>query len=541
MSVELTARIFGVLEAQAAYRLRVPVPLSAVSEISIRVQPDGRQFLRFVLSTATSRAVESMVHCVLESPSVLSEPPATTALTRPWIPMDFYFRTMFGTDAPALLLYRCTPVIATFADVLPAGTAVGSVTTELEVGFVVEDPGGVHRYLDPAIVIRTLALFSDGFTAFSDSFLELLLIAIGMDPVGNFGLTRFITYLQDPALPLYRRRLLEDALRAEYELRHTHAIPPDATTDALYRLFLSPPGSSTTSAGVVSSFEADVEAHPDKVAYFYLSDMDLHFVALRADRYEMDLIDLRAEGLAFTPLAAFSHVYKVLVNGPVFDLDVCGIQNVVKRGIEYVKGCAANLSGVDYKGLTQGRLVFRGRPTEAGTCPISGNPKDWRYHFAQSVTGAYQLHLDPIPSTHDYACAVEPAIGVFRNGLKIGTGNEIDQLNSDGASPRREPDAPYGNEDRVPRTNGIPIIGRCQRLGVEYLFVLLRPDYYTSQFVMTPWDGLVAFLRSIGVVDAFITDGDDSVGLIVEGQGTVWKPGCKKDSVMPLAIGFRKV
>jgi hypothetical protein len=547
MSASLTARLFEILEAQAPFLLHTPISLasSAVNTIAIRTAVDGRQYLRFVLSTTTPREVKSIVPCVLETAPLPDEPAATTVVTRPWIQMSFYFRTLFGDDAPEYVLYRCSPAAASPDAVLEAGTVLGAATSELEVAFVAEGANG-RRYLDPAVVVRTLALFSNAFEVFTDSFLELLLIGIALDPVDSFGLARLVDLVQDPALPLHRRRILEDALRAEYEFRQHHNLTPTGTTDALYRLVLPPPGPRTARAHVVASYHEDVEADPDGFAHFYVDDMNLHFAAFRADRYEMDLIDLRGDGPDFRQLTVAADVYALIANGPLFDLNECNLQPTLERAFDYTLACTANATGISFKGLTKGLLVFRNQGTELGECPIPSDPGVWRYHFAQTVTGEYQLHRDPIPATNDYACAIEPVYGVFRDGLRIGDGHEIDQLGSDG-TPRGEPDSVFKEDApsvlgiRLPGTRGISTIGTSRRSGVDYVFVLMRPDSYTSQPVMTRWEDMVQFLRDIDVVDALATEGDDSVGLIIGPDRPILKPGCKKDGVVPLAIAFRKV
>src|SRR5207244_2984381 len=112
-----------------------------------------------------------------------------------------------------------------------------------------------------------------------------------------------------------------------------------------------------------------------KFMHFYIEELNLHFVAFRADHYEMDLLDIRGQGTVFDDLVSATNQYKVIINGPVFGLDLCVTPSTRKRAIKYLKAiAAAEIPGVDYKGLTKGRLVFRGRPTEVGVCPIPNNP-----------------------------------------------------------------------------------------------------------------------------------------------------------------------
>ena len=564
MNAELTVKLLELLEEDSTIYFQTPVPQSQMTVAEIRTAADGKMSVRLKLLGSSTKDVVAMIPCVLEEPILVDEPTNTTVLLRPWVPMDFYLRLLLGDDAPEFILYRCVPITGVTEERIVPGTVIGAATSELEISFLVPAAAGSFRAIDPAIILRVLALFHDDFTFLTDSFLELLLAAIAADPAGSFGLERFAAYHDALAAPAHRKRMLNDALLLEYQSRREFGIVMDATSEAIYQARLPMSGGrNNIRTNVVASFHTEVESAPDGFAYFYINDMNLHLAVFRADRYEMDLLDISGDNSKFSDLVLLTNQYKIMVNGPVFDSGVCYYQEPVKFSIpdsipvvggkevkipvkrlwEYVKAGVASLQPVfNYKGLTKGTLVFRGEPPRMGECPIQiALPRDrgtWRYHFAQTPTGAYSLHVDPIPQLHDYTVAVEPVIGVFRNGQRIGTGHEIDTMSSDGVSPRREPDVIKAMSSL---TAGIPILGRCQRLGTEYLFALIRPDTYLEVPVMSSWEQMIALLRDINVIDAFFTDGDDSVGLIIDGLGMLEEPKRKKVELMPLAIGFRRV
>jgi hypothetical protein len=527
MNSELALKLLDVLDQNAPIHFELPVPLDQITNVSIRTTPTGQRFLRFTIGGPLT--VAAPFECVLEEVEPF-EPATAAVLTRVWVTGTLYLQILFGALAPRYILVRCAPGSNLPDEAIPPGTVLGTAEVEIEMAFLTSnDPSA--QYLDPAIIVRILALLSKPYE-------DLLFLAIKQNPADSFGVQRFFDFYDMFDEPAHQKRLYQDVLRLEYEGRTSQGIPTDLVTQAFYRIRLpAPSGSTITRADLVATYHSAVEGSPDKFVSFYLSDLNLDCAIFRADRYEMDLIDIRTAGMRFTSLIFGSLPYKIIVNGPVFDSGVCGKQPFLVRASWYLTVIDAAKRGLDMNGKTKGLLVFRGQTTELGDCSLLDlDPKFWTYHFGQSVSGNYGLHLNPIPVNHDYASAVDPAIGVFRNGLRIGHGHEIDMLGSDG-TPRQMPDIPYAGKEV---TQGIPILGRCQRLGVEYLFVLMRPDSFIAKAATAEWEDMIALLEDIGVIDAFITDGDDSVGLIIDNTLCL-VPGPKKDSPMPLAIGFRKV
>jgi hypothetical protein len=527
MNSELAARLLTLLDEYAPLKFELPVPLDQVVNISINTTTLSKKYLQLSVNSPNSVGVLAPFECVLEDITPF-EPVGAGVLTRVWVTAALYLQILFGEQAPHYILIRCTPSPNQSRDVILPGASIGTAIADVEVAFLSSvDPSA--DYLDPAIIVRILAFFGDPFQ-------ELLLRAIEQDPVGSFGLQRFFDFYDELDEPVHQKLLYQRLVASEFDGRINRDIPTDLVTQSFYRIRLpSPGGTSVERAALVATYHSAVEGSIDKFASFYITDLHLLIAIFRADHYEMDLIDIRDPKVRFHSLSSSSNAYKVIANGPVFDPGACGMQPTLDRARWYMLAEDAAERGLDLTGRTKGTLVFRGRPPELSDCPIPSDPSVWRYHFAQSATGHYGLHLDPIPSTHDYSCAVEPVIGVFRDGKRIGIGHEID-------TNRKEPDAVYAGRLT---TQGIPILGRCMRSGTEYLFVLMRPDT-PSLFSPFPrlnaadWEEMLEVLRDINVVDAFITDGDDSVGFIIDNVLALI-PGLKKDSPMPLAIGFRKV
>ncbi|WP_426120744.1 hypothetical protein [Kocuria sp. LHG3120] len=522
---EVAVMLGELLGLDAPITFGVPVPLEEVATVSIRTTPDKKMFLRFTFPDSTPRPVRSFFECIVEDPTLINEPTTTAVLARPWLSEDFFLQLIFSEYAPMHVLTRCIP-----ADqgngVITTSVVIGIATSELETAFLTISPTGSIRHLDPAVIIRLFALCGPACE-------ELLFLALEQDLVGNFGLDRFFAHhdaLPDDSLP---KRLCKEALQLELEGCAALGITTDIEG---FRTRLNLPNIPTsTRADVVSTFHLAVESDPEKFAQFYIDDPKLHFVAFRADHYQMELIDIRRPDVHFSDLVV-NNPFKVIANGPVFALGLCAKQSDIIRGMFYL--IATNDAGFIIPRLTKGRLVFRGQPDEVGDCPIPEDPGSWRYHFAQSTNGEYHLHRNFIPENHGFASAIEPVIGVFREGKRIGAAHEIDMLGSDG-KPRGEPDSVYANKNKA-ETAGIPIIGTCRRMQVDYVFVLCRPDYYVPRLKMASWEDMISLMRDVGVVDAFITDGDDSLGLIVDNT-LIIEPGFKKSIPMPLAIGFRRV
>jgi len=528
MDSELAAKLLTILDEYEPVRFELPAPIDQISTVSLTSTAPNKLFLR--LDVVTPLQVGTIHKCVQEDVTPF-EPAGAAVVLRTWVTGMLYLQILLGDLAPQYVLIRCTPTGGLTNGVIGLGTHIGTAQSTIEVAFLnSSDP--TSSYLDPAIIVRILAFLSDPYR-------ELLLKAIEQDPSGSFGLQRFFDFYDALDEPVHQKLLYQQIIRMEFEARTSRGIPTDLVTQAFYRIRLpAPAGSSFTSADVISTYHSAVEAGLDKFAGFYLEDLNLFLAIFRADQYEMDLLDIRDPHVRFHTLATANTGCKLIVNGPVFDTNVCGKQSADYRASWYNAAVDAAERGMDFTGRTKGTLVFRGRPPEVSDCPIPDNPAVWTYHFAQGVTGNYGLFLDPIPSSvsHDYACATEPAIGVFRNGQRIGTNHEIDQLGSDN-QPRKMPDEPYADKYI---TQGIPIIGTCSRSGTEYLFVLIRPDSYAPKLSTANWEEMIQLMRDIGVIDAFISDGDDSVGLIID-DVLYFVPGLKKDSPMPLAIGFRKV
>jgi hypothetical protein len=302
-------------------------------------------------------------------------------------------------------------------------------------------------------------------------------------------------------------------------------------------------GTSAKKSDVLFSFPTQVEADPDHFAYYFIEDMGLYLAVFYEDKYDLELIDTRMPGLPdwptdFVSLKDAGTGCKIIVNGPLFDAGECGLQPWYTRAKEYTLAALDDYTTGLYKGLVKGTLYLRNGLRASGECPIPDDPNVWRYYFAQRYTGVYEFKLGrlptpdtlPVPPQPDgIAVAVEPLYGVFREGKRIGIGHEID-------TDRQEPDSVFADK---PIKQGIPIIGRCQKDGRIFLFVLMRPDSWFDPDVGSTWEQIVSLLRELQVIEAFITDGDDSVGLIIDDE-VILEPGAKKNTLMPLAIGFKR-
>ena len=534
MPTEVMLSVLNGIEEQVGQLFGLPVPLDQGVAVSIRTATNGQRYLRLVFPDVSPHDVRAIVQGVGEAEGSLADPPLSQVLMRVWLPAWFYLHAILDNDAPDAILYRGAAGALSGTDVTLTGTSIGQASTELEIAFLAEDTGGGWRFLDPAIVVRMMA-------SFDDTWQELVVEAIRQQPQGSesFGFDRAVAYLDALPLASPRWRMFLDSIRQEYHARVSQGISTPTAIDALYRMLIPPPsGARVTRAEFLRDFPAAVQANAHRMAHYCVTDQDLHCVVFNAHEYEMDLIRTYDFGLGFMELEPLLGQYQIIVNGPTFDVETCGLpSSSATRAKRYVTAYAANAMGIDYRGLTKGRLVFRSGGTVDGDCPIA-NPSTWRFHFGQQLTGEYTLSPNLIPDTHSFACAFDNVTGVFLQGLRVGLGHEIE-------TERAEPDDPYGIPEKHPIIDGLPILGRCEQEGAEYLFVIMRPDYPIVTWErpeMSDWEEMLLLLQDMGVIDAFITDGDDSIGLMVEGEGTVAiEPGGKKNGLIALAIGFRRI
>jgi hypothetical protein len=529
MASELADSMFDIAIAHRPDTFPGP-DVAGMSSVALLNLDGTKPHVRFLFDDANPHTVLSVSEGTAVPLSDLGEGAFTGVLLRTWVDAAVQIKFILRNDAPEFLLYRLGTVHPLPADPVPLLTPLGTATSQFEMGFLTRDAATL-RYLDPAIVVRVLARFDDMWS-------RVLQIALTANPLAteSFGLDRFLAYYDSLSGPSDLIRLLQMIIRGELDLRRNAGIPTTANAAEKYESRLPvPDASGVTRADFVTNYAGTVDASLVRFVFFKLTDVDLGCAVCRADEYEMDLIDVYQHATSFSGLAGVAALsnYAAIVNGPTFDSGACGLQNRATRAWEYAKGVAADVGAIEYRGLTKGLLVFRGQPSRDSDCPTPKGPGDegkWRYHFGQGLTGQYGLFENFIPDIHNFACALDNVTGVFRNGQRIGVGHQIDTA-------RNEPDSVFASKGG---NAGIPLMGRTSRLGHEYVFILIRPDYTEPAPTAQNWEELVSLMREMSVIDAFALDGDDSVGLFINGE-LVYAPGVKKNSLIPLAVGLRKV
>ena len=517
---------------------QLPIERNQIKQISIDYQANGKKFLVLKFPNAQPRAIRQICHGILADATSISE---TSNIDLTVIRASVHPSLILHPGAFEYVSYSFGSQIFAEGNI-PIGTTLSTTTTdEIKIAFIgMKNHTNSSKYLDPAIFLRILAVFNEPDAA-------LLKDAVHLDWDNNFNLDNFINEYDNQQKGTPRKLLLKEALRQEYysilELQKQDdpsiLILEDPVMEKKYTDRIGHKlDNNATKADILFSFVTQVHTEPDKLASYFITDMGLNFVVFKEDEYDMELIDRRIHG-TFEDLAEENTGCQVIVNGPLFDSGSCGLQPIYTRTFEYGIAALSDFTSIGtYKGLTKG-TVYLGTKRIPGDCQIPDDPDVWRYYFAQKFNSQYEFKFGRLPAVdqvtnigtnpdpNEISMAIEPLYGVFRDGKRIGIGHEID-------TDRMEPDSVFANK---PATHGIPIIGRCFKDGTSFLFVLIREDRYTDPDATSTWEEMIQFMRDIGVVEAFITDGDDSVGLIVKDQ-LILEPGVKKNTLMPLAIGF---
>lgn len=391
-------------------------------------------------------------------------------------------------------------------DLIKAGTVIGTTTdSRLQVEFIRRTTDGSQaESVDPALMIRVLALFSEVY-------FNVLTTAIVNDAVGQFRQARLIEAYDASPLGM-RKRMLRDALVQERQILIENSM---AQSPALEQR-LNPPAVANTDRNTLrDTFETLIAGDPDGFVMRHLIGMNIFVAIMQADRYEVDLVDLRNVP-AFGSLADPLSPYKLAINGPYFSLYVCPKLWAPRRAWVYSSAFL-----LDRKGMTKGHLKLRGGNLDNGDCPGS----DTRYYFLQKTDGSFEFGSGIVPdSIPNLAVAVDNLSGIILDG-------DV-----------RSTDSDFREFQGKSKTQGLPFFGWFEKAGVKYFLIVIRPDkvFTTAGNMTASLDDIVAYLEEFGVRDAIWTDGDDSVGLIADGQLHI-DPGWKKDGSMPLAIGFRKI
>ena len=553
MKNKIADKLLTIFDEMMPIDWKLPTSIDYINHISIEYGVDGKNFLVLEFTDSLAKNFHQICNGYLAEPTQINE---TSFFGLTVMRINVHPSVTMAPGAFEFVTYSYTSQVVRDGQI-PSGEILASVQTdELKIGFIgAKDYSGNVKYIDPAILIRILAVFNEPYA-------ELLRHALIQDWDSFFELDRFIAEYDNEKKGTARKLLLKEALTREYhtikklqtndddsdgdggsgndddnDISDIIMIDPDMEkkyTDRIGRKL----DTVAQSSDIIHSFATQVNADSENFANYDVEDLGLRLAIFQEDEYDMELIDRREYG-NFEDLADENTGCKIIVNGPLFDSGACGLQPIWRRTFEYT---VAGLNDVTtlgtYKGLTKGTLYMREK-RYPGDCPIPDDPDVWRYYFAQKFNRTYEYklgrlpavdevtYLGPNPDPNEISVAVEPLYGVFREGKRIGKGHEID-------TDRNEPDSVFAGKSVE---QGIPIIGRCFKDGLSYIFILIREDFYTEPDVAATWEQMIQFMRDLGVVEASITDGDDSVGLIIDDK-VIIGPGAKKNTLMPLAIGF---
>jgi murein DD-endopeptidase MepM/ murein hydrolase activator NlpD len=452
-----------------------------------------------------------------------------------------------------------------------------------EIGWVPKDTAGhdVLRVqffntdgdsLRPSFLLRTLALLNGYYQ-------DLVAKAFDSHADTAFFLADYIVFLQATESKQRLYRLLRRSLRDEYKAyQKKFGASADPVLLAEYEKILPQPVESHTSAAIAGTYADAVDNSPDKRVYFFLEDLSVHFSAMSAAEYAIDIHEI-TDSDEFTGLVEDT-LFQVAVNSPIYSIGICENASGLSRGWQYAKAIVNDIlpNKFEAKTMVKGQYKARGASMTIGDCM----PTVDRFYFAQKKDGNfvfdYQSMKDlPAMEVDSFDFAVEHLVGIFKDGLRVGAGHEI--FNEPN---KTEPDVLYSLDttDNIVAQHGrarmgIPIVATTEVNGRHYFVLLVKPDerrltYQYEKRIFedsgTPekvaayladtyedlgpyadqWEPIVDFLRDLGVVHAFALDGDDSAGLIYKDEGEdpdsflKVEPGLKKDGSMPFAVAFTK-
>jgi hypothetical protein len=278
-----------------------------------------------------------------------------------------------------------------------------------------------------------------------------------------------------------------------------------------------------------SGFEAAMATNPDRLRLWDVHDKRLRLLVIEAVNVGIDPIYV---------FDGFSDLWDTHQTRFFVDEKYLAIFN---GGFA---GAGVNLRGLD-KPLApaEGRVKFRGADAVMDEIdkifekkrPIVLGYRARRYHYLQrpgpanTVVFAQGRLPDPTPAA-PIATGCDDLPPVIHDGTPVAS---------------THPDVSYFRL-RLGRNDGLPMFGRAETHGKTYFFWLGRltstgagPD--APQ--LASYDDMVSLLLLLGARDAVITDGSDSIGLMVKGRGIIpgLMPAFTKDEFIPVAIGFRKL
>ena len=509
MKRELYQHVYQLLDTAAEVDLRLPTDLDQIGLVNITSQ--ANQFsLRFHFLGDGSRTVTSPIDGEIVDPGEIgAASDAAITVLRVLLPLKMYSLLLFE-DFDFDYVSLSLPSDLQVGSAMSAGDSIGTVSDDhLEIIFVALPAGGSGDPVsqDPAIILRLFALFSANYY-------HLVRNAVSADSSTQFGHARLLAAYDGATSAA--RRLLRDVLLQESQILGSLDLPASAGVENR----LSPlPVTNTTRTVFLSDLEGLIAASPDRFVLRYLFDMHLYIAVFQADQYEVDLIEL-GSAESFSSLASSSLAFKAIINGPYYSLFECPKLNWFSRGMNYLLAYTFS-----EKGLTKGHLKFRGvAAQEDADCPGATD----RYYFIQNSDRSFAFANGVVPDVPEVQVGVDNLSGVIHSGAALDTESDF---------------AHFSNKSP---SQGMPFFGWLTRSGVDYFVIAMRRDEFSATFepvhraLTASFQEIVDYLLQLGAQDVIWTDGDDSVGMIIDNQVLI-EPGWKKDSSMPLAIGLRRV
>ena len=502
MTPEQTAAVLEFLETMGQTSFASPVPLDAIGVVGIQ-ESGGRRYLQVELIDPPPSLLEvaSPIQGFNVGPEEIGRSQSTPAVV---LRLDAASELRLLGFFEYVVISQVNPT--TSAAEVAAGAVIGQPTAaHLELEFLKRAENGIDiEVLNPAIVTRMLALFNDGF---------LVLLAHGLvhNDVSQFDQSVLISTYDSADVSL--KRILLDAINQEVGILEELGLPVSSELRTRADVVS---GETIGRDALRDSFDVLVAADPDFFVLREIPEMRLHVAIMRADQYEVHLIDLDGEE-SFDSLADPMLNNKLVINGPYYSLVVCEKPWAVDRAQYYLMSW---LSGL--KGMKKGNLKMRGGVLAAAQCPGSTT----RYYFQQNTDRSFEFGSGVLTDSPALEVGLDNLSGIILDGVPVIS------------------DVDYSDFREKEKTQGMPFCGWIEKNGVNYFLVAMRRDgnlLSLDQLNRTAtFDQIVDYLLELGAQDVLWTDGDDSVGMIAEGQQLI-RPGWKKHGSMPLAIAFRRI
>ncbi len=538
--------------------INTPVNLNQVEISSFQIeQESGNNHKYLVINFQEGVAINHIAKGSLKAP-----PNNSTIIVQPWFWFSLYMAELLGSYKFEFLEYVVdSGAILSNPENLPDGSPSQRVETgdelatnvsTLKLGFFKRNPNGNPEYISPSVILRLLGYLSHDMLNFLDKIVRL-------DNNGNhsFFLNKYFEFHNNIDSEPGRKWLSEQVLRNEYH--HLDLIDasddqfsfPQNTRDEYH--------SKLNALTKVNSFDHQIKYSDlltlisnsnfenlfpatNPLRYWeIIEDKSLFLLVLKADGFELDLVNLKLEGIDGTPPigGGFSNLW--------LDETKRHKQFTENKFVAFINSTIFDTKSKkpDYKPI--GSVKFKNSAIYTGH-PEDNMPELNQIHIFQEANDNVVFGNGRLPAN-----GINPNSG---QPFTVGIDNLRPYIVS-GVTQNQPPGDFVRN-----KVVGATFFGEMIKNGTKYFFVLCRPDFTSGRLLKratgaitlemlekpASYEEIINLLESLGATYALYPDGGTSSGLIILDRGIVVRPAfvpssfttSTKDKDMPFAIGFRR-